>query len=103
MRPRGRSPRLQEDGLVLVREVTIINRLGMHARPAMQFVETANRFHSSVTVSRGDKKVNGKSIMEMMLLEAMPGTVLRLEADGGDAQACLDALAQLVRDKFHEK
>ncbi len=86
-----------------VRDVTIINRLGMHARPAMQFVETANRFHSPVTVSRGDKKVNGKSIMEMMLLEAMPGTVLRLEAEGGDAEACLDALAQLVRDKFHEK
>jgi phosphocarrier protein HPr len=86
-----------------VREVTIINRLGMHARPAMQFVETANRFHCSVTVSKGDKKVNGKSIMEMMLLEAMPGTVLQLDAEGGDADACLDALAQLVLEKFHEK
>jgi len=93
----------KKDGLVAVRDVTIVNRLGMHARPAMQFVETANRFHSHVTVARGEKKVNGKSIMEMMLLEALQGTVLRLEADGGDAEACLDALEKLVADKFHEK
>ena len=82
--------------------MTIINRLGMHARPAMQFVETASGFHSRVTVRNGEKKVNGKSIMEIMLLEAMPGTVLDLEADGGDAEACLDALDRLVREKFHE-
>ena len=88
---------------VSVREVTIINRLGMHARPAMHFVETASRFHSRVTVRKGAKKVNGKSIMEMMLLEAMPGTVLEVEADGGDAEACLDALDKLVREKFHEE
>jgi phosphocarrier protein HPr len=87
---------------VAVRDVTIINRLGMHARPAMQFVETANRFPCQVTVSRGATKVNGKSIMEMMLLEAVQGTVLRLEADGGEAAACLDALEKLVADKFYE-
>ena len=86
-----------------VREVIIVNRLGMHARPAMQFVETASGFHSRVTVRKGTKKVNGKSIMEMMLLEAMPGTVLEVEAKGGDAEACLDALDALVRKKFHEE
>jgi len=85
---------------VLVREVEIINRLGLHARPAMLFVETANRFRSRVTVYNSQKKVNGKSIMEMMLLEAYRGTVLRLEAEGDDAEECLGALVECVRDKF---
>ena len=87
---------------VAVREVKIVNRLGMHARPAMQFVETASRFRSQVAVHKGDEKVNGKSIMEMMMLAAMPGTRLRLEAVGDDAAPCLDALEKLVREKFHE-
>jgi phosphocarrier protein HPr len=87
---------------VPVREVEIINRMGMHARPAMQFVQTANRFRCLVTVRKGAEKVNGKSIMEMMMLAAMPGTKLQLEGEGDDAEACLAALAQLVKDKFHE-
>jgi len=66
----------------------------------MMFVETANRFRCRVTVYNGDKKVNGKSIMEMMLLEAYRGTVLRVEAEGDDAEACLDALVHCVREKF---
>ena len=85
-----------------VREVEIINRLGMHARPAMQFVETAQRYQCSVTVHKGPEKVNGKSIMEMMMLAATPGTVLRLEGKGDDADACLEALADLVGAGFHE-
>ena len=88
--------------LVAVRDVEIVNRLGLHARPAMQFVETANRFRSTVTVRKGDEKVNGKSIMEMMMLAAMPGTILRIEAAGDDAEPCLDALAKLIAEKFHE-
>ena len=79
-----------------LREVEIVNPLGLHMRPAAKFVETANRYRSSVIVCKGEKEVNGKSITEMMLLEAMPGTVLRLESDGEDAEACLDALAQVV-------
>ena len=86
-----------------VREVEIINRLGMHARPAMQFVETANRYRCTVAVHKGPEKVNGKSIMEMMMLAATPGTVLRIESDGEDAEACLDALADLIQAKFHEE
>jgi phosphocarrier protein HPr len=74
----------------------------MHARPAMAFAETALRFRSRVTVYKGDQKIDGKSIMEMMLLAAMPGTKLRLEATGDDAEACLDALAALVADGFGE-
>jgi len=82
--------------LVPIREVKIVNPLGLHMRPAAKFVETANAFRCTVTVSKGEKTVNGKSITEMMLLEAMPGTMLRLESDGEDAQDCLAALAEVV-------
>ena len=82
--------------LVPVREVKIVNPLGLHMRPAAKFVETANGFRCAVTVSKGDQTVNGKSITEMMLLEAMPGTTLRLESDGEGAEDCLEALADVV-------
>jgi len=81
---------------VLFRDVEIVNPLGLHMRPAAKFVETANRYRAEVTIHRGDKKVNGKSITEMMLLEALPGTILRIESTGEDAEACLDALANVV-------
>ena len=79
-----------------VREVQIVNPLGLHMRPAAKFVETANRYRARVTVRKGDQKVNGKSITEMMLLEALPGTTLVLEGNGEDAGACLDALAEVI-------
>jgi len=81
---------------VPVREVEIVNPLGLHMRPAAEFVKTANQFRSTVTVHKGEQTVNGKIITEMMLLEAMPGVILRLESNGEDAEACLDALAQVV-------
>ena len=79
------------------REVVIVNRQGLHARPATQFVEMANRFASRVTVFKNDTRVNGKSVMEMMLLDAEQGTTLRLEAEGGDAEECLLALVEVVK------
>ena len=85
-----------------VRDVEIVNRQGIHARPATQFVLTAKKFPCRVTVRVDKKAVDGKSIMEMMLLAAMPGTILRIEAEGDQAEACLDALAELIRAKFHE-
>ena len=84
------------------REVTILNRQGMHARPAMQLVETSSRFDSDISIRKGDQQVNAKSIMEVMTLEAVMGTVLVLEAEGNDAEEALDALAQLVSEKFSE-
>ena len=81
---------------VPVREAEIVNPLGLHMRPAAKFVETASRFRASVTVHKGDQHVNGKSITDMMLLEALPGTILRLESDGEDAEPCLEALAEVV-------
>jgi phosphocarrier protein len=85
---------------VAAREVEIVNRQGLHARPAMTFAETASRFRSRVTVYKDNKKVDGKSVMEMMLLDAERGAVLRIETEGEDAQPCLDALADLVQEGF---
>jgi len=82
---------------VASQEVEIINRQGLHARPATQFVETANRFSRRVAVCKDNQKVNGKSIMEMMLLDAARGTVLRIETQGPDAEPCLEALVQVVK------
>jgi phosphocarrier protein len=82
--------------------VTIRNRLGLHARPAMEFVDCAAAFKSEVTVRRDDQTVDGKSIMQMMLLAATQGTELEVVADGEDAQAAIDALAKLVESGFGE-
>jgi phosphotransferase system HPr (HPr) family protein len=86
----------------LSRKVTIINRQGMHARPAMQLVEISSRYGSEIRIRKGKQNVNAKSIMEVMTLEAVKGTILTIEAEGEDAEEVLDALDQLVRDKFDE-
>ena len=84
------------------REARIVNPLGMHARPAAEFVKTANRFRSQVSVRRGDLTVNGKSIMGMMMLAAERGSTLLIAADGADAAEALDALCELVAAGFNE-
>ena len=84
------------------REAVIVNPLGMHARPAAEFVKTANRFRSQVSVRRGDLTVNGKSIMGMMMLAAERGATLLIDADGEDATEALDALCELVAAGFNE-
>ena len=84
------------------RTVTIVNKVGLHARPAAQIVKLASRFKSDITLSRDDLEVNGKSIMGVMMLAAERGTELLLRADGPDADAALDALAQLIADGFGE-
>jgi len=82
--------------------VTIVNRLGMHARPAMAFVELAGTFKANVTVRKAGEAVDGKSIMQMMMLAATKGTKLEIETIGPDAESAIDALAQLVKRKFDE-
>ncbi|MEQ8659548.1 MAG: HPr family phosphocarrier protein [Gammaproteobacteria bacterium] len=82
--------------------VTIINRLGLHARAASKFVQTAGGYASTVTVTRGDKAVNGKSIMGVMTLAAAQGAELAIETSGEDAEAALAALVALVEDRFGE-
>ena len=83
--------------------VTIVNRLGLHARPAMAFVDEASKFKAEVRVSRDDQEVDGKSIMHMMLLAATKGTVLTIIAEGEDAPAACAALKRLVDAGFDEE
>lgn len=82
--------------------VTIINRLGLHARAAAKFVQTAGGFASSITVTRGEKTVNGKSILGVMQLAASQGAELTIETIGEDADAALEALVGLVAERFGE-
>jgi len=84
--------------------VTITNRLGLHARPAMAFVEAASGFRSSITVCRtdGDETVDGKSIMHMMMLAATKGTEIEIKAEGEDADSAVASLKELVESRFGE-
>ena len=84
------------------REVVIVNKLGIHARPAAEIVKTAARFKSSITIIRDDLEVNAKSIMGVMMLAAEQGARITLRADGPDADAAIDALAALIAAKFGE-
>ncbi|MBK1672505.1 phosphocarrier protein HPr [Ectothiorhodospira shaposhnikovii] len=84
------------------RELTITNRLGMHARAAAKFVNLASGFDASLEVEKGNRKVNGKSIMGIMMLAASKGSTVRLIAEGDDAEAALKALEGLINDKFGE-
>jgi phosphocarrier protein len=83
-------------------EVTVVNRLGLHARPSAALTQTATRFKSEVWVAKGARRVNGKSIMGVMMLAAGRGAVLTLEADGPDEDAALAALEALVASGFGE-
>ena len=83
-------------------EVTISNVQGLHARPVMRFVDIAGQFACTIRVRKESQDVDGKSPMEMMLLEATQGTVLKLLAEGADAHEALEALSTLVNDKFGE-
>jgi phosphocarrier protein HPr len=83
-------------------ELTIPNRNGLHARPAAMFVKTASRFQSEVWVEKDGERVNGKSIMGLMMLAAGKGSVLEVEADGPDGETVLDELKKLVETSFGE-
>jgi len=82
--------------------VTILNRNGLHARPAAEIVKLAAKFRSDITLVRDDLEVNGKSIMGVMMLAAECGASLLLRAEGPDDEAAVDALAKLVAGKFGE-
>jgi phosphocarrier protein len=88
------------------RDIVVSNKLGLHARPAMQFVDVANQFRSNVLVKKGGEEpgeADGKSVMQMIILAATEGTPLRIEADGEDAQRAVDTLAGLFEGKFGEE
>jgi phosphocarrier protein len=89
---------------VVVREAAlpIVNRLGLHARPAAEFVKIATRFRCAVEVSKDDLRVNGKSIMGVMMLAAERGSDMRIITNGEDAEQAMDALLALVAAGFNE-
>ena len=85
------------------RSVQIVNKLGIHARPAAEIVKNAARFKSNITIVRDDMEVNGKSIMGVMMLAAECGASIILRAEGPDEDAALEGLAALIAAGFGEK
>ena len=91
------------DGKLMTKEFVVINKLGIHARPAALFVKTANRFACDIFVEKEGEKVNGKSIMGLMMLAAGPGTKLTVHAQGADASKALAEIEALIKRKFDEE
>lgn len=84
------------------RQVTICNKLGLHARASARFATIASQFVADVTLIRDEIEVNGKSIMGIMMLAAARGTLLSIRTEGSDAEEALDALCRLVESRFGE-
>ena len=82
--------------------ITIINKLGLHARAAAKFVTCASQFQSEIRVKRGERTVSGKSIMGIMMLAASKGTTLEISAEGPDSSDAITALTTLIENKFGE-
>lgn len=82
--------------------VTISNKLGLHARASAKLTKTASGFRSEVFISRGDRRVNAKSIMGVMMLAAGLGADVEIDAEGDDEQGAINALVALINDKFGE-
>jgi len=90
-------------GAKLSRELTIVNMKGLHARATAKFVQCCDRFDAIVTVTKDDETVGGSSIMGILTLGAAKGSAILVTASGPDAQAVLDALAELVANRFGEE
>jgi phosphocarrier protein HPr len=84
------------------KEIPIVNRLGLHARPAAMFVRIASRHRSEIWVSKEGEEVNGKSIMGLMMLAAGQGSTLRIRCEGPDAEKAMEELEELVHARFNE-
>jgi len=82
--------------------ITIINKLGLHARAASKLVNCASQFESEVSIERSGNRVNAKSIMGVMMLAASKGVELQLEIDGSDEQICQQAIVELINSRFGE-
>jgi len=87
---------------MLSEKIVIINKLGLHARAAAKFVSTATRFESSVKIAKDERIVDGKSIMSVMMLAASCGTTVQISADGPDEAVAMQAIKDLINDKFGE-
>lgn len=97
------AKKVSDTKLLAAKDLVVVNKLGIHARPAAKWVKTANRFACEVTVTKDDEKVNGKSIMGLMMLAAGHGSRIRVEAQGIDAAQCVHELEALLKRKFDEE
>ena len=86
-----------------VKEVTVLNRLGLHARPAAMFVKICNRHKCDIWVEKDGEQVNGKSIMGLMMLAAGQGSKLKVTCEGVDAESALIEIEALVESRFNEE
>src|SRR5438094_9801796 len=98
----GSARKVPDDEMTVTKELLVINKLGIHARPAAMFVKTANRFQCDVFVEKDGERVNGKSIMGLMMLAAGPGSRLTVFAEGSDASQAIRELEKLLKRKFDE-
>jgi len=87
----------------VTREITVMNRLGLHARPAAMFVKVCNRHKSEIWVEKDGEQVNGKSIMGLMMLAAGQGSKLRVTCEGSDAEKAVNEIETLVLSRFDEE
>lgn len=87
---------------MIQQEIEIVNKLGLHARASAKLTQLAGKFKSDVWLTRNSRRVNGKSIMGVMMLAAGKGSKVLLETEGADEQACFDGILALVNDKFGE-
>lgn len=88
---------------IIEKHIKILNKLGLHVRPAVAFAETASKFKSNITVSKDSQTVNAKSGIELLTLAAMEGTDLTIKADGEDAESAINSLLHLIDTKFGEE
>ena len=95
--------KLMDDETIREKDVTIQNRNGLHARPAAMFVKTASRFQAEVWVEKDGERINGKSIMGLMMLAAGKGSTLHIIAEGADAEQVIAELERLVGSNFGEE
>ena len=96
------AKKIADASSIMTKDFLVSNKLGIHARPAAMFVRTANRFACEIFVEKDGEKVNGKSIMGLMMLAAGPGSKLTIHAHGHDASQALTELEALFKGKFDE-
>ncbi len=96
------AKKLTDDSSTMTKDFVVLTKLGIHARPAAMFVKTANRFSCDIFVEKDGEKVNGKSIMGLMMLAAGPGSKVTLHVKGADATNAIAELEALVKRKFDE-
>ncbi|MCI2284970.1 HPr family phosphocarrier protein [Colwellia sp. MSW7] len=97
------TSKLAHDDIIISKELTIINKLGLHARAASKLAQLCQKFTAKITLTLGDKEADASSIMAIMLLAGAQGKIVKVTAQGIDALNALNAIAQLIGDKFDEE